>query len=301
MEVSVVIPTHGRADLLGATLNSVINQTYKNTEIIVVSDGHDEDTDRLMESYKNKKNISYYFYQEAKGANYARNLGVEKSKNEIISFLDDDDQWENSKLELQVQLMQSDSDIGLVYTGNIQRYIDSQVSFNYIPKEEGDLSEKIFFRNYIGSTSSVLMKKDIFYNAGKFDENLNAMQDYDLWIRACQLTKVGVVPKPLLIYNNDRTRPQISSQINKYIEAGNIIKSKHIDYLRIKPKLNDMFEIFILEVLIKKSLRSGGNKEARGFAKTLLRKKKSVQSLISFLATYFSYDFSLRIKSLLSR
>ena len=161
MKVSVIIPTHGRPELLERTLNSVIQQTYKNLEIIVVSDGFNEKTNELMDSFPG---IKYYFYKYSRGANFARNYGVDKSISDVVAFLDDDDQWEPQKVEKQISILSEKPKVGLVYTGNKQVYEDSNISFTYTPTESGDLSEKIFQKNFVGSTSSVLIKNHMERN-----------------------------------------------------------------------------------------------------------------------------------------
>ncbi|WP_338487523.1 glycosyltransferase family A protein [Ruoffia tabacinasalis] len=230
--ISIVIPTHKRVNLLKKTINSALDQTYKNTEIIVVSDGYDKETDLYMKTIENNQ-IKYYVYETNRGANYARNYGVKHSEGEYIAFLDDDDQWAKDKLERQNTELSKDNDYGLVYTGNKQLYIDTNDSFIYEPTISGDLSREIFSKNHIGSTSSVLIKKEIFEEVNGFDEKLGALQDYDLWIRVCQIAKIGVISAPLLIYTNDRNREQISNQINKYEDAAIQIKEKYKDFFLI--------------------------------------------------------------------
>lgn len=293
--ISIVIPTHRRVNLLKKTINSALDQTYKNTEIIVVSDGYDKETDLYMKTIENNQ-IKYYVYETNRGANYARNYGVKHSEGEYIAFLDDDDQWAKDKLERQYTELSKDNDYGLVYTGNKQFYIDSNDSFTYIPTKSGDLSREIFSKNYIGSTSSVLIKKEIFDEVHGFDEKLGALQDYDLWIRICQVTKIGVISEPLLIYNNNRNREQISNQIDKYEDAAKKIKEKYKDFFSENKGLEEKFKLFISKVIIKKYLRNNNNKVARKLAFILLYDTRNISVIPYFFASFFSYNVLLKLK-----
>lgn len=295
--ISIVIPTHKRVNLLKKTINSALDQTYKNTEIIVVSDGYDKETDLYMKTIENNR-IKYYVYETNRGANYARNYGVKHSEGEYIAFLDDDDQWAKDKLERQKTELSKDNDYGLVYTGNKQFYIDTNDSFIYEPTISGDLSREIFSKNHIGSTSSVLIKKEIFDEVKGFDEKLGALQDYDLWIRVCQIAKIGVISAPLLIYTNDRNREQISNQINKYEDAAIQIKEKYKDFFSNNKDLEKGFSLFMSKVIIKKYLRNNNNKKAREISLRIFWETKRLSILPYYFSTFFSYDMLLKFKAM---
>jgi glycosyltransferase involved in cell wall biosynthesis len=192
--VSVIIPTHNRPHLLLLTLQSIEEQKEKPDEVIVVMDGENEATNSFLKGYRsNDFTFHYVKIPESKGACYARNLGASKAAGDILMFLDDDDTWEPSKIQSQVKQFQLSDDVGLVYSGKLVVYNTNRKKvIRKIPAAvKGNLYPKIFEDNYIGTTSSVAIKKDIFVQAGGFDTNLPAMQDYDLWIRCCKLTKVA--------------------------------------------------------------------------------------------------------------
>lgn len=296
--ISIVIPTHKRVNLLKKTINSALNQTYKDTEIIVVSDGYDKETDVYMKTIENSQ-IKYYVYETNKGANYARNYGVKHSEGEYIAFLDDDDQWEKDKLEKQYTEVTKNNEFGLVYTGNKQIYVDTNDSYTYEPTISGDLSKEIFSKNYIGSTSSVLIKKEIFNEVNGFDEKLGALQDYDLWIRVCQITKIGVISKPLLIYYNDRNRDQISNQIDKYEDAALQIKEKYNEFFLENNELEEKFSLFISKVIIKKYLRNNNNDIAKKISSNLFIKTKDFSVLPYYFASVLSFDLLLKLRKLI--
>ena len=102
--VSVVIPTYGRSNLLGRAIDSVLNQTYGNIEIIVVDDNgignsHQRQTEELLQKYIERNEIIYIKHQKNSGGSVARNTGIRSSKGEYVALLDDDDEWFPDKLE----------------------------------------------------------------------------------------------------------------------------------------------------------------------------------------------------------
>lgn len=192
--VSVIIPTHNRPHLLLLALQSIEEQTEKPDEVMVVMDGEDRETERFLNEYNSEHfTFQYMKIPESKGACFARNLGADNAAGDILMFLDDDDTWEPGKISSQLQQFQSDQQVGLVYSGKLVVYNTNRNKvIRKIPATvEGNLYPKIFEDNYIGTTSSVAVKKEIFQDAGGFDNNLPAMQDYDLWIRCCKRTKVA--------------------------------------------------------------------------------------------------------------
>src|SRR5699024_8302069 len=106
------------------------------------------------------------------------------------------------------------------------------------PTVKGNLSKQILMRNYIGTTSSVLMKKDIFEEVGGFDIEMPALQDYDLWVRVCQLTNIGYISEPLIKYYFHNQNGQISDNLDIIEKAACIFDSKHRDLLLALGEVN---------------------------------------------------------------
>ena len=117
---SVIIPTYNREKLLKRAIDSIISQTYKNFELIIVDDGSIDHTEELVENYKDDRII--YIYKENGGQNSALNKGIESAKGEYIGFCDSDDSWLSNKLEKHIAKYNSDEDIKVVYdlTGIIE-------------------------------------------------------------------------------------------------------------------------------------------------------------------------------------
>lgn len=295
--VSVVIPTHNRVDLLPRAIESVLNQTYKDIELIVVNDGSTDGTDDLMEKYVNNSRIKYINYKPAKGGNYARNTGIDAANGEYVAFLDDDDEWLPAKIEKQVALMEADNEVGLVYTGINCIYVNEGISYLSNPQLRGDLSKEILFRNCVGSTSSVMLRK-IFCEAYRFDENLQALQDYDLWIKVLQGCKADVVSEPMINYFNYRNQTQVSSSTAKYVQATEYIDKKYIDlFAQLSPKEYKKKKCNNIMLLGNKAMRNNSPSEARHFFWQAFIIKPSVFPMLSWFLSFFGYENLLKIRS----
>jgi glycosyltransferase involved in cell wall biosynthesis len=200
--VSVIIPTHNRADFLRGALTSVLNQTYQDFETIVVDDASTDDTATVVASF-NDERIRFLQHKANKGGSASRNTGILASKCDYIAFLDDDDEWLPDKLRRQMEiLVASPPEVGGVYTGCLD--VDKargKVIRQRIPTKRGDLSRELLTENCIGGTSSMLLKKVCLQRVGLFDESLPRSQDYDLWIRISREFLFECIQEPLFIYH----------------------------------------------------------------------------------------------------
>ncbi|MHB8156207.1 MAG: glycosyltransferase [Desulfocucumaceae bacterium] len=199
--VSIIVPTHKRPEMLGLAVQSVLSQSYKDFELIVVDDGSKDSTPEVMEKYSGKLK---FFSKENGGVSSARNFGLKKASGQLIAWLDDDDYFLPDKLEKQVDYLSKNSRVGLVCTGHVM--IDSispQVKKTYyIPPAHRDctsnrraLLEQCYFAN-----STVMMKRECFDRAGLYDEGLRSAEDYDMWLRVAAHYLFGVVPEVLTAY-----------------------------------------------------------------------------------------------------
>ena len=198
--VTVVIPTYYRPKKLSFTIHSVLKQTFENIEIIVVNDGEDELLVKKVIEEFNDKRIRYLKNQKTKGANGARNTGLENSKGKYIAFLDDDDLWYPHKIQKQLEVFNQSSNLGFVYSGfEIISPADPHLSKKIFPQKKGQLYNEIINGNFIGSPTP-LIKKKVLYSAGAFDENLKSCQDWELWIRIATITQFDFVNEILAVY-----------------------------------------------------------------------------------------------------
>lgn len=295
--VSVVIPTHNRVDLLPRAIESVLKQTYNDIEIIVVSDGSTDGTDAFMQKYEGNERVKYINYTPARGGNYARNKGIEVSKGEYIAFLDDDDEWLPTKIEKQIALMEADEGVGLVYTGINCIYVNEGISYLSVPTNRGNLSKTILFENCVGSTSSVMLRRS-HCRACRFDENLQARQDFDLWIEVLQGCKADVVAEPMVNYYNYRNQTQVSSSTAKYIKATEYINNKYTSlFEKLTPQEYKLKQVNDIMLLGNKAMRNNAPSEARNFFYQAFRERPSLLPVVSWILSFFGYKNMLRLKS----
>ena len=249
MNISVVIPTYNRIELLKRSIDSVINQTIKPSEIIIVDDGSNDGTEAMV---KKKYDSLKLIKQKNKGASAARNSGIKASSGEWICFLDSDDEWKNDKLEKQIIAVANNSDYKFFHSNEI--WIKNGKRINQKKKHKkygGDIFKKCLDMCRI-SPSSVLIDKSIFEEIGFFNENLVVCEDYELWLRICDKYEVFFIDEPL-IFKYGGHQGQLSYSIDS------------IEYHRIKA----------LEYL----LSTGLSKENRDY---------TIQMLISKISIYLN-------------
>lgn len=295
--ISVVIPTHNRADLLPRAIDSVLNQDIKeDVEIIVVSDGSTDDTADVVKKY-DPEIVRFWEYFPGVNGNHARNVGAQNARGEYVAYLDDDDAWMRDKLRKQLDTMRAEN-CGLSYTGVNIIYEYEKVSYHSIPKQKGDLSTAILLDNCIGSTSTVVVKKDLLLQCGGFDEELGALQDYDLWIRVCQRTNVSVISEPLVNYYNYTNKNQVSSSTEKYVNAFRIIEGK---YQALFESLNASTEkerlVNKYALLANKCLRNGNKKEAFPYIKGMWKEGLWKTALKFWAVSHLPYKYVLGLRS----
>ncbi len=203
--VDVIIPTYNQANLLKRAINSVLSQRGVTANIIVVDDGSTDHTQEVVRELKNRyKNINY-IKQSNKGLSSARNKGLINAKSEYIAFLDSDDFWEKDKLTKQLELFDNfgKSTLGVVYC-NFRNVNEKGKklpvkTFSLRGDVKGYVYDKLLEGNYIsGSGSAVLVKKECFEKCGYFDENLEACEDWDMWLRISKKYEYDYVNEDLV-------------------------------------------------------------------------------------------------------
>ena len=193
---SVIIPTFNRAIFLREAIDSVLAQTEKNFELIVVDDGSKDATRAVAESYGARVR---YFFQANAGASAARNTGIKNARGPFITFLDSDDLWQPKKLARQIAWMQAHPELMLCYTDEIWIRHGVRVNQKKIHAKAGGWIYPLCLPRCIISPSSVLMRREFFEAVGVFDEQLPICEDYDLWLRAASRLEVGFLAAPLIV------------------------------------------------------------------------------------------------------
>jgi glycosyltransferase involved in cell wall biosynthesis len=194
--VSVVIPSYNHAEFVGTCIDSILTQTYRNLEVIVIDDGSTDDTRERMKEYGDKIR---YVYHDNRGRGATRNRGIELAQGEWIAFVDADDIWRRDKLEKQMAAIEKYPEIDLIVTDCCQfdgdeivqaRFFDKMERIHNAPRKiDGTLqifTEMLFplmIRENFIIQSSVLMRKSCFDKGELYDNSLKRCQDRDLWMR----------------------------------------------------------------------------------------------------------------------
>lgn len=194
--VSVIIPTYNRAQMLRQAVESVLEQDYPCTEILVIDDGSVDDTPMVLADYEDRIR---FFRQENTGVSAARNLGIRASRGELIAFLDSDDYWLSEKLTTQVDWFLRHPEAMICQTEEI--WIRNGRRVNPRQKHRKRAGD-IFIASLslcLVSPSAVMLRRNLLDETGLFDPELPACEDYDLWLRVSSRYQVGLIEKPLLI------------------------------------------------------------------------------------------------------
>ena len=223
MNISVVIPSYNRKEFLKRSIDSVINQTKKPFEIIVVDDGSTDGTETMI---KSDYDFVKFIKQKNKGVSAARNIGIKVSIGEWICFLDSDDEWKKDKLEKQIIAMKSNSGYKLFHSNEI--WIKNGIRINQKNKHKkygGDIFDKCLDMCRI-SPSSVMIDKTVFDEVGNFNEDLVVCEDYELWLRICDKHRVFFIDEPLIIKYGGH-----QGQLSYSIESIENHRIKALEYL----------------------------------------------------------------------
>ena len=243
-KISVVIPTLNRINTLRRALDSVINQTYKPAEIIVVDNGSSDGTLKFLREQYPKITI---LTENKIGVSSARNKGIKKSINQWIALLDSDDAWHPRKLEIQTSMLDSAlKEYNLIHTDEIWFRNNKHINQMKKHKKQGGYIFERCLSLCCISPSSVLFKKNILDKVGLFDESLPVCEDYDMWLKICSSEEV-LFAQDKLTYKYGGHKDQLSKSYwgmdrfrIKSIE--NIIKNFDLTYKQKKQAKKELIK-----------------------------------------------------------
>lgn len=231
-KVSIIIPTYNRADVLTASIQSVLQQTYTDFELLIVDDGSTDNTDTIVESIHDDR-IRYLKMPENKGVAAARNEGIRQAKYNYIAFQDSDDYWKPDKLEKQMTFLAQKPEIGLLYCPYECQKVDGTlllVPDHNIPSEEkqGNIYRYMLLRNTIG-TPGVLVRRQCFEKSGLFCESLTCLEDWELFLRIARDHEIAFQDDPMVLVN--LSTDGVSHNISGYYEARCYMLAEHKEAL----------------------------------------------------------------------
>jgi glycosyltransferase involved in cell wall biosynthesis len=203
VQVSVIIPTYNSVKYVIAATESVLAQTFKDFEIIVVDDGSTDETESVLSLYQNKIR---YIRQPNNGVAVARNRGIAESRGKYVAFLDADDTWLPNKLERQMNAMRQQTQYQACYSAFT--VVDSDLNPLGISRSRRHgkaLEDLLTCGNIIGSICTVICVRSLFEKVGAFDPALSQCADWDMWVRLAAQTEFLYLDEPLVTYRQHGT------------------------------------------------------------------------------------------------
>ena len=233
LPVSVIIPTHNRARLLPRAARSVLDQTFRELELIVVDDASSDET-RQVVAELNDPRVRYIRHDQNLGAPAARNTGIEAAKGRYIAFQDSDDEWLPEKLEKQMEVLKAGSDANVVYCSMLLEQAGSTITIPGpgITVVQGDVLSQLLAGNFV-STQTLLLRRECLEKVGGFDTRLPRFQDWELVIRLAEAYQFRFVNETLV--RAYETPGNISSDDAAGARAMEIILEKHRPYFNKYP------------------------------------------------------------------
>jgi len=203
--------------MLKEAIDSILNQTFKHFELIIVDNFSSDSTELVIKSY-NDKRIRYFKNENHGLIGINRNYGIRKSQCEYIAFLDDDDLWLSEKLEKQFELLDSNKELALVYSdsymidsnGNLKNTI---YSYSSLKPFRGNVFNELLFTNFIPNLT-VMIRKDVLNEVGLFDPKYRIALDYDLWLKIAECYPIDFIEQPLAKYRIHGERLSRNSELS---------------------------------------------------------------------------------------
>lgn len=197
--ISVVIATYNMGQYIDQAIDSILEQTWERLEIIVVDDGSTDNTQYVMERYKNNNRV-IYIKNNNQGQPKAKNCGIKRTQGEFIAFCDADDLWESNKLQVQMPLF-GNPNVGIVYSevSNIDEHNNRYIKASNENRYTGQVTNHLLVENFVPFGTSVIRRACIEKN-GIFDEEFRMGIDWDLWLRYSLDWEFAYTPERTYIY-----------------------------------------------------------------------------------------------------
>ncbi len=244
MKVSVVIPTFNRKNFVLEAIDSVVNQTVKPFEVIVIDDGSTDGTGGLI---RKKYPDIVYIYQENRGVSAARNKGIKIAKGDYIALLDSDDLWKKRKLEKHIDFIKQNPQFRISQTDELWIRNGKFVNPMKKHKKYGGFIFPQCLPLCIVSPSAVIIEKGIFDDYGFFDETIPACEDYDMWLRVSAFEPIGLLEEKLIVKRGGH-----NDQLSKVFVGMDRFRVYALEKIINNPDLKEDYRVMAIEELKKK-------------------------------------------------
>lgn len=281
--ISVIMPTYNREKTIKRAIDSVLNQTYQDIELIIVDDYSTDDTEKVI-SRINDKRLRYIKLEKNSGACHARNVGLDNAKGEYIAFQDSDDEWIKDKLDKQLKML-TENKVDIIFCS--AKHIGKNEII--IPKEklnEQQIKNKIFKSNFI-STQTILATKACFEQV-RFDEKMPRFQDWDLIIRMLENFSIIHIDEPLV--NVYIQSDSISKCKDKAIKALELMLNKYQTELK---NFTELQKAYLYEQIAMFKITSG--KKGRKELEEAFKREKNNKIKVKYYLSKFHLEKILKI------
>ena len=284
--VSIIIPTFNRAGTIAKSVESVLNQSFSDFELIIVDDGSTDNTEGVVKSLADDR-IRYIRQKTNSGGCAARNLGIQQARASLIAFQDSDDVWMPDKLSKQLMALDDPaSSAGVVYSGFLHIRGDKSMYLpdSRIDQKDGWIHDQLITGNFV-ALPSVMVRSECLDQSGLFDESLSRLQDWDLFLRLSKVCEFKCIDEPLVkaYYSTD----SISSNNQFLLNSLEIIYQKYQMDFESNPVAHSKYQF----VLAHTYLTEGRLTECRVALKLAVATKRTLIGRMALLSSYGWLNF----------
>ncbi|MBI5571567.1 MAG: glycosyltransferase [Desulfomonile tiedjei] len=254
--VSAIIPTYDRAGVVERAIRSVLDQTFRDFELIVVDDGSRDGTTEVLSRFDDRLTA---VFQENRGVSAARNAGITRAQGELLAFLDSDDEWLPNKLARQVAVFDPRRPLFICHTDELWCCNGRPVRQKEIHRKQGGHFFERALERCLISPSSVMLSRSLLDRVGSFDETLPAAEDYDLWLRITAFHDVVFIPEPLVVKHGGRP-----DQLSRLVPGIDRFRIQAIVKILADPQLGPDYRRAAARELVKKCRIVAGGCIKRG-------------------------------------
>ncbi len=268
--ISIVIPTYNRCETLARAIASVCNQTFRDWELLVVDDGSTDESCKIVQQFHD--HCIRYVSQQHQGVSRARNTGIEQTRFPWITFLDSDDYWHPTKLQRQLEKLETSPHYQVIYTDEIWIRHGKWANPKKIHRKYSGWIYHHCLPRCIISPSSVLLHRKVVEEDGLFDEAFSVCEDYELWLRISSHRPILFLEEPLIVKTGGHT-DQLSRGtwgMDRYrVKA--LVKIYHSGILTSQQKLWTAREIIRKAEILACGFEHRGKSEQAEYYRTIMR------------------------------
>ncbi|MFH1226421.1 MAG: glycosyltransferase [Planctomycetota bacterium] len=254
--VSINLCCYNSEKYLRETLESIVSQTYKNWELVIINDGSTDSTEAIVKEYTGQGLPIVYYCQQNHGLGYSRNEALKRSSGDYIAFIDHDDVWLPEKLAQQVAVFEKQADVDFVYT-NYYDTRDRKRVIKYKDQQPEGYVFASFLQRYPVHVSTAMVRRKAFAKLKTlFDPDLHLTEEYDLFMRILYNAKAAYLARPLATYRHHGEMNSVTKEVRLIKETISVIdnfrlldrdfETKHAGILKIVAYRNNFALAFKL-------------------------------------------------------